>query len=60
MFDLGFTIADARRAVWAGIFAAAAALGAGVTDWKVLGAAFIAAALSVFKNGVLAEDAPIK
>lgn len=60
MFELGFTTKDLVRVLWAGVFAAAALLATGVTDWKVLAGAAVAGGLSAIKNGVLADGSVIK
>lgn len=60
MFDLGYSLADLRRALWAALFGAAAVLAAGETDWKVLAGAALAGALSAIKNGVLSDESPLK
>lgn len=68
MFDLGFTAADVRRIVWSfieGVLGYATMVGAGwvkggAVDWKALAAGAVVAGYAAVKNGLLAEDSPLK
>lgn len=63
--DLGFTLRDVVRMIWAALFAGLGAylveLQAGADfDWKPLAVAAIAAVLSGAKNFVLADGSTVK